>query len=90
MSIRIEAGPLRSGLVALAAAGLLGLFWVVAAAWKVEPAERILTRVDDRGVEVAGYLATYLVPFLTVSPSWAVNSSRRWKSRCSASTIAAT
>jgi hypothetical protein len=33
---------------------------------RIAPGSYVVTNVEDRGAEVAGYLATYLLPFLTV------------------------
>jgi hypothetical protein len=66
-AIRLDAGVLRTVLYCLAGLGAAGLAAVFAAAWRIEPRERSFVTVEDRGADVAGYLATYLVPFLTVS-----------------------
>ena len=55
------------------ACGLLSGFAVVnvllilRAARRIEPDPHRIERITDRGGEVAGYLATYLLPFVTVS-----------------------
>jgi hypothetical protein len=66
-AIRLDAGVLRTLLYCLAGLGAVGLAVIFAAAWRIEPRERVYVTVEDRGADVAGYLATYLVPFLTVS-----------------------
>jgi hypothetical protein len=66
-AIRLDAGVVRTVLYCLAAFGAGGLAVVVAAAWRILPRERSFVVVEDRGADVAGYLVTYLVPFLTVS-----------------------
>lgn len=53
------------GLVAiLGVANLLLLLWEVR---KIQPDPHRIETVADRGAEVAGYLATYLLPFVTVT-----------------------
>jgi hypothetical protein len=66
-AIRLDPGALRTILCWIAAGGAAGLSAVFAAAWRIEARRRDFVAVEDRGVDVAGYLATYLVPFLTVS-----------------------
>lgn len=40
---------------------------VVRATRKITPGDYVVMEVEDRGPEVAGYLASYLLPFVTVS-----------------------
>jgi hypothetical protein len=66
-AIRLDPSTLQTVLYWTAAGGAGGLFAVFAAARQIQPRRREFVAVEDRGVDVAGYLATYLVPFLTVS-----------------------
>lgn len=40
---------------------------VIGAIKRKTPGDYLITKTDDRGPEVSGYLATYLLPFVTVS-----------------------
>ena len=62
--VRSERAGLRVGLYITAAACALALVVVVVAARRLEPQERTVTGTEDRGPDVAGYLATYLLPLL--------------------------
>jgi hypothetical protein len=67
---RSERAGLRLGLYITAATCALALVLVIAAARHLEPQERTVTGTEDRGPDVAGYLATYLLPLLaTPEPS---------------------
>jgi hypothetical protein len=66
-AIRLDPSTLQTVLYWMAVGGAGGLFAVFAAARRIQPRRREFVAVEDRGVDVAGYLATYLVPFLTVS-----------------------
>ncbi len=67
-AIRLDGGRYRSVLLLMAIGGALCLVAALTAARRhIEPRDRVLTAVNDRGGDVAGYLATYLLPFLTVS-----------------------
>ena len=69
MLLAIRFGPwwLVAGCAALAAVGFLGGVAVLRRFRRVSRTGWPLTAVEDRGTEVAGYLASYLLPFLTVS-----------------------
>jgi hypothetical protein len=67
IAIRLEPSTLQIALFVMAVGGAAGLFVVLAAASRIEPKPCEYSTAEDRGVDVAGYLATYLVPFLTVS-----------------------
>jgi hypothetical protein len=56
---------------ALAVLGFVAGWRVIRAHSKVEPEGLATGKVNDLGGEVAGYLATYLLPFVTVAdPTW--------------------
>lgn len=66
-AVRMDDGKYRTLLFWVAAAG--GVFLgaaVLAARRGIEPRDRVFTSVTDRGGDVAGYLATYLLPFVSV------------------------
>jgi hypothetical protein len=65
-SLRFKPGPIRSGAWILAGISAGSLVLLLLAARRVEPRERVFVAVQDRGGDVAGYLATYLLPFLVV------------------------
>jgi hypothetical protein len=60
---------LRLGLACalVAVLGAASLLLLLRAARKIQPDPHRVDRVADRGAEVAGYLATYLLPFVTVT-----------------------
>lgn len=66
-AVRLQPGTFRTVTIAVAGLGALSLAVALADARRVEPRERVVADVEDRGGDVAGYLATYLLPFLTVS-----------------------
>lgn len=72
LSIRFTTQWLEVTCGALAAVGLADMVWIVFGVARRSSAEPIrVASVADAGSEVAGYLATYLLPFLTVAePSW--------------------
>jgi hypothetical protein len=73
LAIRFQGTALKAVCAALAAAGLLYLVLVVFVIRAFSQSRQYLMGpVDDASSQVAGYLATYLVPFVTVpSPSGA-------------------
>jgi hypothetical protein len=62
--IRSEHDGLSLGMYVAAAGCALALVVVLAAARWLEPQQRTITSTEDRGPDVAGYLATYLLPLL--------------------------
>lgn len=69
--VRFESLPLALVCGVLAVASTLTGVLVVWAARRMTPSHYRITTVDDRGPEVAGYLATYILPFVTVAqPTW--------------------
>jgi hypothetical protein len=68
LAIRFETLWLEVVCGGLAAAGFLDMLWIVFGVARRTSADPIrLAKVQDAGPEVAGYLATYLLPFLTVA-----------------------
>ncbi len=68
LAIRFHTGWLEIVCGLLAAIGLLDMIWIVYGVSQRTEAEPIrVAEVSDAGPEVAGYLATYLLPFLTVA-----------------------
>lgn len=68
LALRFHSLPLELTCGALAALGLGDMLWIVFGVSKRTAAEPVrVERVVDTGPEVAGYLATYLLPFLTVA-----------------------
>ena len=66
-ALRLDDGAYRTWLFRLAAAAAAALVAALGAARGVSPRDRTVASVTDRGGDVAGYLATYLLPFLTVA-----------------------
>ena len=68
LAIRFDTGWLRLACAALAALGAVFMLWIVFVVARRSGAEPIrIAEVEDAGSEVSGYLATYLLPFLTVA-----------------------
>lgn len=68
LSLRFHTLWLENTCGVLAAWGLFDMIWIVFGVSKRTASEPIrLADVTDAGPEVAGYLATYLLPFLTVA-----------------------
>lgn len=65
--IRFESFWLSLVCYLLTAIGILLGLLVLGATSRITPTDYIVKRVEDRGPEVAGYLAAYLLPFVTVS-----------------------
>jgi hypothetical protein len=67
LAIRFDQPPLRiaMGAVALAGAILLGALLLLAK--RGEPREHVVAKVEDRGGEVAAYIATYLLPLIVLT-----------------------
>lgn len=68
LAIRFEIAWLEIACAALAVLGLLDMLWIVfGVTRRKEPEPIVPAAVSDAGADVAGYLATYLLPFLTVA-----------------------
>lgn len=67
LAIRFQTRWLVIACSVLAAIGLLDMLWIVFRVTRKTEAEPIrVAQVTDAGSDVAGYLATYLLPFLTI------------------------
>jgi hypothetical protein len=67
LAIRFRRPELVVACAVLAVAGLLAVLWILWAERSKARAAYTIEKVDDKGPEVAGYLASYLLPFLTVA-----------------------
>lgn len=68
LAIRFQTPWLESVCGAIAAVGFFDMLWIVFRVTRRTGAEPIcVAEIRDAGPEVAGYLATYLLPFLTVA-----------------------
>jgi hypothetical protein len=68
LAIRFEITWLEVACAALATLGFLDMLWIVfGVTRRKEPEPIVPATVSDAGSDVAGYLATYLLPFLTVA-----------------------
>jgi len=68
LAIRFQTRWLMISCIVIAAIGLLDMLWIVFGVTRKTEAEPIrIADVTDAGSDVAGYLATYLLPFLTVA-----------------------
>lgn len=66
LALRFTAPGLRLGALALCAAGLAGALLVLAAERGKGAASFQVKKVEDSGPEVAGYLASYILPFVAI------------------------
>jgi hypothetical protein len=73
LAIRFDGVPLKAIFAALAVLGAIDLIVVLAVIAPLTEAQHpYVEKIDDASGEVAGYLATYLLPFVTVpSPTTA-------------------
>jgi hypothetical protein len=67
LGLRFDALPLQIGLVAFGVVCALILGVILRRGSTTRPANTTLTITGDAGSDVSGYLAAYLLPFLTVS-----------------------
>jgi hypothetical protein len=67
MALRVNAPSIRWALVLFGAVGILGAISILANTSRLAPGPFRVASVADRGPDVAGYLATYLLPFVTAS-----------------------
>lgn len=71
LAIRFEQPWLEMTCGVIAAAGFAAAIFAIARHRSLTAASWQITHVEDRGPEVAGYLAAYLLPFVAVpEPSW--------------------
>ena len=66
LAIRFRDHKLEVACALLTALGVASLLLLLRAAGRIQPDPHRIETVADRGAEVAGYLATYLLPFVTV------------------------
>lgn len=67
LGLRFQSTPLRIICFMIGAGGALCLLLIL---WQIRrgaPKRYRIERVEDRGDDVAGYLVTYLLPFLTIA-----------------------
>lgn len=67
LAIRFNDRWLRFACAALAIFAIASMWLIFRAARRIEPDPHKIVSITDRGGDVAGYLATYLLPFVTVS-----------------------
>lgn len=67
LAVRFDAGPLRWSCVLISATGTVALAFVLWRLRRLQPVPFLYTHVHDVGSEASAYLATYLLPFLTVA-----------------------
>ena len=68
LAIRFQTAWLEIACGVIAAVGFADMLWIVFGVTRRTAAEPIrLAQIRDAGSEVVGYLATYLLPFLTVA-----------------------
>lgn len=67
LAIRFETRWLWISCVVLAVLGVAALWLLLRLDARTSPGPHVLASVRDAGVEAASYLATYLLPFLTVA-----------------------
>jgi hypothetical protein len=66
LAIRFRDPILQLVMGALTFVGVAALLLVMRKAKEIDPDPHLVLTVADRGAEVAGYVATYLLPFVTV------------------------
>lgn len=67
LALRFERPAPVVGCVVLATLGLAAAAWILAAESAKGPAGFGIDKIEDQGSEVIGYLASYLLPFVTLS-----------------------
>jgi hypothetical protein len=66
LALRFTAPGLRLGALALCVCGIVGAVLVLASEGRKGAASFQVTKVEDSGPEVAGYLASYILPFVAI------------------------
>lgn len=66
LALRFTAPGLRLGAAGLCIAGVVGALFILAAEGRKGTAAYTVTKVEDSGPEVAGYLASYILPFVAI------------------------
>ncbi len=67
LAVRFRDPRLQLACAVIALLGATSLLLLLRAAGKIQPDPHRIETVADQGAEVAGYLATYLLPFVTVT-----------------------
>lgn len=67
LALRLESWRVAGTCAALAVIGVVTTVSLFRGTGRLQPESYKVTSVIDRGPEVAGYVATYLLPFLTVA-----------------------
>lgn len=67
LGLRFDRCALRLVCFVLALIGVVTTLMWLRSGRKIDPTPYVVAAVTDRGGEVAGYLATYLLPFVTVT-----------------------
>lgn len=67
LALRFSEPALRITMVLLCALGVAAVIWILLEERAKGPGSYKITRAEDAGAEAAGYLGTYLLPFLTIS-----------------------
>jgi hypothetical protein len=67
LALRFDRAPLAIGSGALAALGIAAAFWILGAERAKGSAAYEIAKTEDQGAEVTGYIATYLLPFVTLA-----------------------
>jgi hypothetical protein len=67
LALRFEKAPIVIGCAVLAALGLAAAAWVLASESAKGPASFEVDEIEDQGSQVIAYLASYLLPFVTLA-----------------------
>lgn len=67
LALRFQRPPLVLGCWTLAALGLGAAAWVLAAERSKAPGSFEIDKIEDQGPQVVAYLASYLLPFVTLA-----------------------
>ena len=67
LAIRFRGQELKVACAAVALLGVTAGLWVISSERAKAPAAFQVIKVEDRGSEVAGYLASYLLPFVALA-----------------------
>lgn len=67
LAIRFDQPSLQIAMGAVALAGVILLGALLLLAMRGEPREHVVSQVEDRGGEVAAYIATYLLPLIVLT-----------------------
>jgi hypothetical protein len=67
LAVRFTRPELVIGCASLSLIGIAAAVWIIATERAKGAAAFTVANVEDKGAEVAGYIATYLLPFVTVA-----------------------